>query len=314
MRAQGPPLTKQFLGYLRIEKGLSENTIKNYAKDLARLTHYAYQAQQPIQNLRPRDLRTFIAQLSRHGLSPATVRRIASAIRGFYLFLAIDGYIDNIPTEDLDTPPPVSYLPTFLTELEIQKLLSAPDLSTKQGIRDLAILELMYAAGLRASELVSLRQKNIDLRTGIVTCVGKGRKERTIPIGTSATHALKNYIAIKDLPSAINLHLFLNRGEPLTRQFLWAIIKHYGPIASIKEISPHTLRHTFATHLLQNGAETKDVQALLGHSNITTTQIYTHLSTPHLRRSYDLHHPRARARVIVVSPLLNLSTRNQRQF
>ncbi len=265
-------------------------------------------------HLRPRDLRTFTAQLSRAHLSPATVRRIASAVRGFYLFLAIDGYIDNIPTEDLDTPPPVSYLPTFLTELETQKLLSAPDLSTKEGIRDRAILELMYAAGLRASELVSLRQKNIDLRTGIVTCFGKGRKERTIPIGKSAAQALENYIAIKDLPSAINLHLFLNRGEPLTRQFLWAIIKHYGPIASIKEISPHTLRHTFATHLLQNGAETKDVQALLGHSNITTTQIYTHLSTPHLRRSYDLHHPRARARVIVVSPLLNLSTRNQRQF
>jgi len=314
MRAQGPPLTKQFSRYLRIEKGLSENTIKNYAKDLARLTHYAYQAGQQIQDLRPRDLRTFTAQLSRAHLSPATVRRIASAVRGFYLFLAIDGYIDNIPTEDLDTPPPVSYLPTFLTELETQKLLSAPDLSTKEGIRDRAILELMYAAGLRASELVSLRQKNIDLRSGIVTCFGKGRKERTIPIGKSAAQALANYIATKDLPRAVNLHLFLNRGEPLTRQFLWAIIKHYGPIASIKEISPHTLRHTFATHLLQNGAETKDVQALLGHSNITTTQIYTHLSTPHLRRSYDLHHPRARARVIVVSPLLNLSTRNQRQF
>jgi integrase/recombinase XerD len=292
MRAQGPPLTKQFLRYLRIEKGLSENTIMNYAKDLARLTHYAYQAGQQIQDLRPRDLRTFIAELSRAHLSPATVRRIASAVRGFFLFLAIDGYIDNIPTEDLDTPPPVSYLPTFLTELETQKLLSAPDLSTKEGIRDRAILELMYAAGLRASELVSLRQKNIDLRTGIVTCFGKGRKERTIPIGKSAAQALENYIATKDLPRAINLHLFLNRGEPLTRQFLWAIIKHYGLIAGIKEISPHTLRHTFATHLLQNGAEIKDVQALLGHSNISTTQVYTHVTTRYLRRSYDMHHPR----------------------
>jgi integrase/recombinase XerD len=295
LRAQGPPLTKQFLGYLRIEKGLSENTIKNYAKDLARLTHYAYQVGHQIQDLRPRDLRTFIAQLSRAHLSPATVRRIASAIRGFYLFLAIDGYIDNIPTEDLDTPPAVSYLPTFLTELETQQLLSAPDLETKEGIRDRAILELMYAAGLRASELVSLRQKNIDLRTGIVTCFGKGRKERTIPIGKSAAQALENYIATKDLPRAINLHLFLNRGERLTRQFLWAIIKHYGAIAGIKAISPHTLRHTFATHLLQNGAEIKHVQALLGHSHITTTQIYTHLSTPHLRKSYDAHHPRAAA-------------------
>src|SRR5712664_837566 len=186
MRTQGPPLTKQFLHYLRIEKGLSENTIKNYAKDLARLTHYAYQVGQQIQDLRPRDLRAFIAQLSRAHLSPATVRRVASAVRGFYLFLAIDGYIDNIPTEDLDTPPPVSYLPTFLTELETQKLLSAPDLSTKEGIRDRAILQLMYAAGLRVSEVVTLKQKNVDLRNGIVTCFGKGRKERTIPIGRSA--------------------------------------------------------------------------------------------------------------------------------
>jgi len=282
MRAQGPPLTKQFLRYLRIEKGLSENTIMNYAKDLARLTHYAYQAGQQIQDLRPRDLRTFTAQLSRAHLSPATVRRIASAVRGFYLFLAIDGYIDNIPTEDLDTPPPVSYLPTFLTELETQKLLSAPDLSTKEGIRDRAILELMYAAGLRASELVSLRQKNIDLRTGIVTCFGKGRKERTIPIGKSAAQALENYIARNDLPRAINRHLFLNGGEPLTRQFLWAIIKHYGSLAGIKEISPHTLRHTFATHLLHHGAEVKHVQALLGHNDISTTQIYTHVTAAFL--------------------------------
>lgn len=291
--AQSPPLTKQFLSYLRIEKGLSENTLKSYANDLARLTHYAYQSRQAIQSLCARDLRTWIAQLSREGLSPATVRRIASATRGFYLFLALDGYIDNIPTEDLDTPPPVSYLPTFLTELETQQLLSAPAFATKEGIRDHAILELMYAAGLRASELVSLRQKNVDLRTGIVTCLGKGRKERTIPIGKSASQALERYIATKDLPRAINLHLFLNRGEPLTRQFLWTIIKHYGAIAGIKEISPHTLRHTFATHLLQHGAEVKHVQALLGHNDISTTQIYTHVTAAFLRQSYDRHHPRA---------------------
>jgi integrase/recombinase XerD len=295
LHSQGPPLTKQFLRYLRIEKGLSENTISSYTTDLARLTHFAYQAKRPIENLKVSDLRKFIAELSRGGLSPATVRRIASAVRGFYLFLALDGYIDDPPTDDLDTPPPVSYLPTFLNETEVRQLLDAPDANTNEGIRDRAILELMYAAGLRVSEVVTLKQKNVDLRNGIVTCFGKGRKERTIPIGRSAAAALTLYISTKKFPRLVDQYLFLNRGEPLTRQFLWALIKHYGTVAvaGIKRISPHTLRHTFATHLLQHGAEVKHVQALLGHNDISTTQIYTHVTAAFLRQSYDRHHPRA---------------------
>jgi len=294
MRAKDEsPLTKQFLRYLEIEKGLSTNTVSNYGKDLTRLTHYAYLASKPIQALHARDLRHFIAQLSRDGLAPATVRRIASAVRGFYYFLALDGHIEHLPTDDLDTPPPVSYLPRFLTEREVQQLLATPDLNNTYALRDHAILELMYAAGLRASEVVALRQRNVDLQNGLVTCFGKGRKERTIPIGKSAITALKNYIATKRLPRAQNLHLFLHQDQPLTRQFLWTIINHYATIANLKYISPHTLRHSFATHLLEHGAETKHVQALLGHAHIATTALYLHCSRAHVRKTYETHHPRA---------------------
>ncbi len=299
MRRKGrPPLTKEFLRYLSIERGLSDNTIYNYGKDLARLTHYAYQLSTPIQALQARDLRNFIAQLSRDGLAAATVRRIESAVRGFYDFLALDGHIDKLPTDDLDTPPPTSYLPRFLTELEVQQLLAAPDLTTTTygiRVRDRALLELMYAAGLRASEVIALRQRNVDLQNGLVTCFGKGRKERTIPIGKSAISALKDYIATKRLPRAQDLHLFLHQEQPLTRQFLWTIITHYAAIANLQNVSPHTLRHTFATHLLQHGAETKHVQALLGHAHITTTAVYLHCSHAHVRKTYDTHHPRAAA-------------------
>ena len=296
MHSKGrPPLTKQFLRYLTIEKGLSENTIANYRKDLARLTHYAYQLNTPVQALHARDVRRFIAQLSRDGLAPATVRRIASSVRGFFDFLALDGHIETLPTDDLDTPPPTSYLPRFLSELEVQQLLATPDLTTASGIRDRALLELMYAAGLRASEVIALRQRDLDLHNGLVTCLGKGRKERTIPIGKSAIEALKNYIATKRLPRAQTIHLFLHHEQPLTRQFLWTIIKHYATIANLKNVSPHTLRHSFATHLLEHGADTTHVQALLGHAHITTTAVYLHCTHAHVRESYDRHHPRATA-------------------
>ena len=293
-RTGRPPLTKIFLRYLTIEKGLSPNTIANYANDLARLTHFAYQAHKPVEQLRPRDLRQFIAQLNRERLSPATIRRVASTLRGFYAFLALDDYIDTSPTDDLNTPPPVSYLPTFLTETQIHALFGIPDVTSTEGSRDRAILELMYAAGLRVSEVLSLLHKHIDLRNGLLTCVGKGRKERTIPFGRSAAFAIEHYVAAKPFPlKTPNSHLFLNNQKPLTRQFLWTLISRYGAAAGIKAISPHTLRHTFATHLLQHGAELNHVQALLGHADISTTAIYTHLSEKYLRRSYSKHHPRA---------------------
>ncbi len=290
-----PPLTKEFLRYLTIEKGLSDNTIYNYGKDLARLTHYAYHLGTSIQALDARDVRHFIAQLSRDGLGPATVRRIASSLRGFYDFLVLDGHIDKLPTADLETPTPTFYLPRFLTELEVQQLLATPDLTNTYGLRDRALLEIMYAAGLRASEVIALRQRDLDLDKGLVTCFGKGRKERTIPIGKSAINALANYIATKRFPRAQHRHFFLHEQQPLTRQFLWTIINQYASIANLTNVSPHTLRHSFATHLLEHGAETRDVQVLLGHAHIATTAVYLHCSRAHVRKTYDIHHPRAAA-------------------
>lgn len=289
---KGIPVTKLFLRYLRIEKGLSENTIYNYGKDLRRLTHFAYQSARPIHQLRATDIQEFISQLTLHGFSASTVRRIAGTIRSFYAFLVLDDYIDSSPTDLLETPSPPTHLPRVLSEPEVQRLLSTPDVTCNTGRRDRAILELMYATGLRASELVSLRNKDIDLMSGLVTCHGKGSRQRIIPFGKSAAHSIKHYRNTTPSYANPNLHLFTNRGKPLTRQLLWTLLNQYGDAAGIPSISPHTLRHSFATHLLLNGAELKHVQALLGHSDISTTCIYTHMTPTHLVDSYRLHHPR----------------------
>jgi integrase/recombinase XerD len=240
-------------------------------------------------------MRHWIAGLSREGLSPSSVARAVSAARGFFRFLMLDGHIKIHPTEDLDTPQRFAYLPQFLTEDGIDQLFAAPDISTEEGIRDRALLEVMYGAGLRVSELVSLKHADVDIHTGLIVCHGKGSKERRVPIGKSAIHWLQQYNGVKaTYGKATSAYLFVNRGRPLTRQFAWAMIKRYAAQAGVKDISPHTLRHSFATHLLQNGADSRSVQALLGHSDISTTQIYTHITDRHLRSSYDKHHPRAR--------------------
>ena len=219
-----------------------------------------------------------------------------SAARGFYRFLMLDGHIKIHPAEDLDTPQKFSYLPRFLTEDEIDRLFAAPDVSTEEGVRDRAILELMYAAGLRVSELVTLKQTDVDLHAGVVICHGKGSKERHVPVGKSAIHWLQKYVAMKaGYGRSAYLNLFLARGKPLTRHLAWATIKGHAESVGLRNVSPHTLRHSFATHLLQHGADSRSVQALLGHSDISTTQIYTHMTDQHLRASYDNHHPRARA-------------------
>lgn len=291
---KGPPLTTRFLRYLTVEKGLTTNTTTNYANDLARLTNFAYHSHTPIEHLKPHDLRQFIAQLSQAGLSKSTIRRIASTVRGFYAFLALDDYINTPPTDDLNTPAPPSYLPRYLNQAEIQLLFAAPALANTEGVRDRAILELMYASGLRVSELIALHHKDIDLRNGLLTCFGKGNKERQVPFGRSAATAIERYVTTKPVRFTHSTsHLFLNQQNPLTRQFLWTLITRYAADAGIDHVSPHTLRHTFATHLLQHGAELRHVQALLGHTDISTTAIYTHLNDIHLRRSYNRNHPRA---------------------
>lgn len=286
---------KEFLTYIQVEKGLARHTLESYGRDLARLQLWADKAGKPLADLTRADLRKWIAQLSRAGLAPTSVARAVSAARGLFRFLMLDGHIKHHPTEDLDTPQRFAYLPQFLTEDEMNQLLAAPDVATEEGVRDRALIEVMYAAGLRVSELISLKQADVDVQSGLVVCHGKGSKERRVPIGKSAIHWLQQYSAIRaGYGKPASPHLFLNRGKPITRQFAWSLIKRYANKAGVKDISPHTLRHSFATHLLQHGADSRSVQTLLGHSDISTTQIYTHITDRHLRNSYDKHHPRAR--------------------
>jgi integrase/recombinase XerD len=287
---------KDHLTYLQVEKGLARHTLESYRSDLARLDRWASKAGKPVADLTRPDLRKWIANLSREGLAPSSVARAVSAARGFYKFLMLDGHIKHHPAEDLDTPQRFSYLPKFLTEEEIDRLFAMPDVTTDEGLRDRAMLELMYAAGLRVSELVSLKQAQVDVHAGVVNCHGKGSKERRVPIGKSAINWLQQYTKVKaGFGKSPYQNLFLHRGKPLTRQLAWTMIKTYAEKIGLQNVSPHTLRHSFATHLLQHGADSRSVQALLGHSDISTTQIYTHITDQHLRAAYDNHHPRARA-------------------
>jgi len=288
-------LAREFLTYIQVEKGLARHTVESYGHDLKRLETWALKNGKALSELTRPDLRKWIASLSREGLAPSSIARSVSAARGFFRFLMIDGHIKIQPTEDLDTPQRFAYLPKFLTEEEIDRLFAAPDITTAEGIRDRAMIEVMYAAGLRVSELVGMKRTDVEIHAGLVLCHGKGSKERRVPIGKSAIHWLQQYAALKaSYGSANSLFLFLHRGRPLTRQFAWATIKRLAAKAGLKDISPHTLRHSFATHLLQHGADSRSVQALLGHSDISTTQIYTHITDRHLRNAYDRHHPRAR--------------------
>ncbi len=291
-------LVKEYLTYLQVEKGLARHTLDSYRRDLARLDRWAAKSGKAVADLARPDLRKWIAQLSREGLAPASVARAVSAARGFFRFLMLDGHIKHHPAEDLDTPQRFSYLPTFLTEEDIDRLFAVPDVSTETGIRDRAMLELMYAAGLRVSELVSLKQTEVDVHAGVVNCHGKGSKERRVPVGKSAIHWLQKYLVFKAAYGRSPYpNLFLHRGKPMTRQHAWTMITSYAKTIGLQKVSPHTLRHSFATHLLQHGADSRSVQALLGHSDISTTQIYTHITDRHLRAAYDNHHPRARAAV-----------------
>ena len=286
---------KEFLTYLQVEKGLARQSLESYKRDLIRLQSWANKNDKQISALTRADLRKWIASLSREGLAPASIARTVSATRGFFKFLMLDGHIKSHPAEDLDTPQRFAYLPKFLTEDEINRLLAAPDISTEQGIRDRAVLEIMYATGLRVSELVNLKHSDVDLLTGLVICHGKGNKERRVPLGKSAIHWLQQFTTMKaGYGKQSSPYVFLERGRPFTRQIAWAMIKRHAEKAGIKNVSPHTLRHSFATHLLQHGADSRSVQALLGHSDISTTQIYTHITDIHLRSAYDRHHPRAK--------------------
>ncbi|HMJ26848.1 MAG TPA: site-specific tyrosine recombinase XerD [Pyrinomonadaceae bacterium] len=294
-RLQQRDLVREFLSYIQVEKGLSTNTLQSYARDIAKLQAWAEKNHKQIEKLERTDLREWIAGMSRKGQAPATVSRAVSAARGFFRFLMLDGHIKRHPAEDIHTPQNNSRLPQFLSEEEMERLLFAPDIKTDIGVRDRAMLEILYAAGLRVSEMCSLQTSDIDIDSALLTCHGKGSKQRRVPIGKSAVHWLQRYLGVrKQMGNEAKPELFLHRGKKITRQTVWSVLKTYAAQAGVPDISPHTLRHSFGTHLMQHGADSRSVQALLGHADISTTEIYTHITDLHMRKAYDRFHPRAR--------------------
>jgi len=286
-----------FLDFLSVEKGLSVNTVLSYSRDVQKL--FLFFRKEGIHWLKAgeEDLIRFIHHQSRAGLSPRSMARVISSLKSFYRFLILDGIIKKNPAVNLSSPKTWLALPKFLTVKEVESLLSQPEEETVRGIRDKAMLELLYATGLRASELVSLNIKDLNMEDGFLLCLGKGGKERLVPIGESAVEAVRKYLdeARPKLLKQSSEFLFLTqRGGAFTRQGFWKLLKGYARKAGLDlKISPHILRHSFATHLLERGADLRSVQLMLGHSQITTTQVYTHVSRKRLRRVYDKFHPRA---------------------
>jgi len=292
---------KDFLHYLIVEKGLAENTIQSYRRDISDYLTFIEKKLQitDINHVTRVHIMQFLSHLKDEGKSSRTIARHIASIRSFHHFLILDKIVDHDPTVHIETPHPEFKLPKVLNTDEVDTLLNTPDVTTTLGLRDKAMLELMYATGMRVSELVNLNINDIHLSMGFVRCLGKGDKERIIPIGKMATEALKQYLE-KARPKLINQKnktdsLFMNHhGQRLSRQGFWKILKQMAVKAGIeKELTPHTLRHSFATHLLENGADLRSVQELLGHSDISTTQIYTHVTKTRLKDVYNQFHPRA---------------------
>jgi integrase/recombinase XerD len=287
---------REYLLYLQVEKGLAKNSVESYKRDLEKLGNWAVKNNLDVVRLDKKDLREWLFDLSGEKLSENSKRRLISALRGFYKFLMFDGHIKKNPAEDLIAPSKGFYLPKFLNQTDVEKLLSAPDVSNEIGLRDRAILELMYACGLRVSEVVDLKMSDIEIDLGILTCTGKGNKMRKVPVGKSAVEWLKNYLVVRRGKENIEINnLFVNSlGNPINRQTIFYFVKEYAEKCGLEDVSPHTLRHSFATHLIQNSADVRSVQQMLGHADISTTQIYTHITDTHLRKTYEKFHPRAR--------------------
>ena len=291
-------LTAEYLSYLKVEKGLAANSLSSYERDLAKLKAWADKNGFDLLTLSRQDLREWLIDLGQTKLSENSKRRMISAMRGFYKFLLIDGHLTKNPSDNLDSPQKGFYLPKFLNQSEIETLLAQPDVSTEKGLRDRAVLELMYSSGLRVSEAVTLTMRDIDLDSGILTTTGKGSKTRRVPVGSSAVEWLKSYLVLRRRKENIEVqNLFVTPlGRPVNRQIIYQFIREYAEKCGFHGVSPHTLRHSFATHLIQNRADIRSVQQMLGHSDISTTQIYTHITDAHLKRSYDQFHPRSKSK------------------
>jgi len=290
-------LKRSFLQYLEVERGLSENTLTAYRRDLGKLEAFARSTGQKLEELTASDMRGFLRQLHRQGLSHRSIARALSATKGLYRFAAAEGLMPADPTEQIESSRLPRSLPRYLSLQEVERLLGAPDTKSSMGLRDRTMLETLYATGLRVSELVSLRLDDLHLDAGYLRCLGKGRKERIVPLGRSAAGWIRRYLR-RGRPGVTGRSgswLFPNRlGTRMTRQRFWQILRSCGTKCGIRQrLSPHVVRHSFATHLLERGADLRSLQLMLGHSDIGTTQIYTHVSRERLRRVYDQHHPRA---------------------
>jgi integrase/recombinase XerD len=287
-----------FLDYATVEKGLAPNSIASYGRDLRKFAAYLDKTKLPLNQTQHAHIRKFLETLYRQGLSARSAARHLAALRHFFQFLVKEGRLAVDPAHEVEAPHLSHSLPKYLNFQEVEGLLSQPNPATALGLRDLAMLELLYATGMRVSELISVRWEDFEPNLGIVRCVGKGNKERLIPVGKSALRAVESYLrngrgALAKRPGVP--YLFLNqRGGPLSRVGFWKILSAYGRRAGIRvSLTPHMVRHSFATHLLERGADLRSIQTMLGHSDISTTQIYTHVLKERLRQVYQTHHPRA---------------------
>jgi len=287
-----------YLEHLRVERRLADLTLESYGRDLAALSAYAALAGRRPDALDRPALEQFVREQMMRGLSPRSVARMVASVRGFYRFLVLDGRLESSPADDLRPPRAWPALPTCLSLEDVDTLIAQPDVSTPRGQRDRAMIELLYATGLRVTELVSVRPSDLHLTEHYLTCIGKGSKERLVPIGEQASDWIRTYQSGGRrvlLKGASSPRLFLNaRGGPLSRVGFWKILKQYGRRAGLpRALSPHVLRHSFATHLLERGADLRAIQLMLGHADLSTTQIYTHVLEARLRTIYDRFHPRA---------------------
>ena len=288
-------ILKRFLDFLSVEKGLARNTVESYERDLRK--YLLYMKGKSHDEITQNDVVSYLSHLSSSGLSMPSIARGLAAVRGLHRYLIIDGLAQADPTVNLETPRGWKRLPKTLSTAEVDALLAQPDTTTPIGLRDKAMLELLYATGLRVSELVGLVLQDINLERGFLMVMGKGSKERAVPMGEVAAAAVGRYLErgrADLLDGTESDRLFISsRRRGITRQMFWERIKSYALKAGIRmSISPHTLRHSFATHLLDNGADLRAVQAMLGHSDISTTQIYTHVSRERLRKIHQRYHPR----------------------
>jgi len=299
-RSPSAPRTRlldTYLDALAAERGLAPNTVAAYRRDLTRLGEALELAGSDLVTAAPPALEKHLRDLRRHGISPRSINRALAAIRGFYAFLVEERLRSDNPAIHLVGAKAWRQLPKVLSEAQVEALLAAPELTTPLGVRDKAMIELLYASGLRVSELVGLRLAQLRLEMGFLIAFGKGQKERIVPVGERAAAWVKSYLdEVRPVLVRGTRHetVFVNRrGRGMTRQGFWKNLRRYGAAVGIRELSPHMLRHSFASHLLEHGADLRAVQMMLGHADISTTQIYTHIHQQRLKQLYDRFHPRA---------------------